>query len=114
MENCIFCKIVRGEIPSTKVLETEDVLVFRDIHPQAPQHLLVIPKTHVAQLNELGDDALTVKLIAAAKQSAEMVGIHQSGYRLVTNCNPDSGQEVYHIHFHVLGGKSLGGKLVSA
>ena len=109
MDNCIFCKIARGEIPSTKVYEDEYVLAFRDINPLAPKHVVVIPKRHVGSLNEL--DALTdaeqLDLLRTCKKVAEIEGITETGYRVASNCGADAGQTVGHLHLHVLGGGVL-------
>jgi histidine triad (HIT) family protein len=110
MSDCLFCKMVAGEIQPDVVFEDDDVLVFRDLNPQAPTHVLVIPKQHIATTNDL--DASTAhllgKMFLAAKQVAVDAGIAESGYRSVMNCNPGAGQSVYHIHLHVLGGRSMG------
>lgn len=110
MSDCIFCKIVNGDLPSKKVLETNDILVFHDVAPAAKEHVLVIPKKHIASLNEVTeqDASLLAKVILAAKQAAEKLGIAASGYRLINNIGADGGQVVHHIHFHVLGGEKLG------
>jgi histidine triad (HIT) family protein len=109
-EDCIFCKIVAGEILSTNVHETENTLAFEDINPVAPVHVLVIPKKHVATVNDLaGEDAgLVGEMILAAKEIAKIKEVDQSGYRIVFNTNRGAGQEVFHIHLHVLGGRALG------
>ncbi|WP_018870165.1 MULTISPECIES: histidine triad nucleotide-binding protein [unclassified Thioalkalivibrio] len=110
MEDCIFCKIVAGEIPATIVRETDDVIAFEDLHPQAPLHVLVIPRRHIATLNDLtAEDAETVGNMArvAAGIAAER-GYAEDGYRTVMNCNQQGGQTVYHIHMHLLGGRPLG------
>lgn len=109
--DCLFCKIVEGTIPSRKVYEDEYVYAFEDIQPQAPVHLLVIPKKHIASLNdaEPGDAELLGRVALAAQRVAREAGLAESGYRLVNNVGPDGGQVVYHIHFHVLGGEKLGG-----
>ncbi|WP_019021913.1 histidine triad nucleotide-binding protein [Thioalkalivibrio sp. ALE23] len=110
MEDCIFCKIVAGEIPATIVRETDDVIAFEDLHPQAPLHVLVIPRRHIATLNDLtAGDAETVGNMArvAAGIAAER-GYAEDGYRTVMNCNQQGGQTVYHIHMHLLGGRPLG------
>jgi len=109
MENCIFCKIVGKEIPARIVYEDDRILAFEDIHPQAPVHLLIIPKEHVSSLNELPEasgDILSYILIKA-RSLAEARGVRASGYRMVLNTAPDSGQEVFHIHFHLLGGRRM-------
>lgn len=109
MENCTFCKIIAGEIPSKKVYEDELCYAFYDIQPLAPQHFLVVPKVHIAAANEIaGDNAASVGHIFAviSKLTAELG--FSDGYRVVTNCGEDAGQTVKHLHFHVLGGKTLG------
>ncbi len=109
MTDCIFCKIAAGEIPATKVLETDDVVVFRDLNPQAPTHLLAIPRRHIATINDLQDDdaGLVGKLYLAARQVAADEGIADSGYRTVMNCREGAGQTVFHIHLHILGGRPM-------
>lgn len=109
-DSCIFCRIAAGEIPAKKVFENEDVMAFWDIAPKAPVHLLVIPKRHIATVNDIvsGDFELIGRLFDAAHQAAIAAEIDQRGYRLVTNVNADGGQEVFHIHVHLLGGKRLG------
>ena len=108
MENCLFCKIVAGEIPSTKVYEDEKVLAFRDIAPMAPTHVLVIPKTHIGSVAEITPDncELVAHIFTVIPKIAEAEGL-QGGYRVVSNCGPDAGQTVPHLHFHILGGKAL-------
>lgn len=107
---CIFCKIAGGEIPSNAVYEDEHVYAFRDLHPQAPHHILIIPRKHVATLNDFSDADTHVmgSLILAAKKIANKLGVDQQGYRLVTNCNEDGGQTVFHVHMHFLAGRGLG------
>lgn len=109
MENCIFCKIARGEIPCQKIYEDETVLVFKDINPEAPVHILLIPKKHINSINELQEEDTNIisHIFIIAKKVAGDMGIHESGYRIVTNCGNDGGQTVQHIHFHLLGGRSL-------
>jgi histidine triad (HIT) family protein len=109
VEDCIFCKIIAGEIPSNVVLETKDVIVFRDLTPQAPVHLLAIPRQHIATINDLQDtDALQMgNLFLAAKAAAEKEGIAEEGYRTVMNCGEGAGQSVFHVHLHILGGRPL-------
>lgn len=109
MNDCIFCKIINGEIPSEKVYEDELVLSFKDINPEAPSHVLIIPKKHISSLNELKeeDEKIISHVFMVAKEIAEKLGIANSGYRIVTNCGEDGGQTVSHIHFHLLGGRSL-------
>ena len=108
MENCLFCKIVRGEIPSTKVYEDEKVLAFRDIAPMAPTHILVIPKAHIASVNEVNAEnaAIVAHIFTVIPQIAAAEGL-ANGYRVVSNCGEDAGQTVQHLHFHILGGKKL-------
>ncbi|GFN30331.1 histidine triad nucleotide-binding protein [Paenibacillus xylaniclasticus] len=109
--SCIFCKIVNGELPSRKAYESDAVLAFHDISPQAPVHVVIIPKKHIDTMNEVEsgtDDAVMAELLHAARQVARELGIAESGYRLVNNCNDDSGMEVHHLHFHLLGGRKLG------
>lgn len=108
-ENCLFCKMVSGAIKPDKVLETDEILAFRDINPQAPLHVLVIPKRHIATLNDLcaEDAALIGKLTLAAAEIARANGIAEGGYRTVMNCNKDAGQSVWHVHLHMLGGRVM-------
>ncbi|MEN8167696.1 MAG: histidine triad nucleotide-binding protein [Pseudomonadota bacterium] len=110
MDNCLFCKFVSGEIKPDLVYEDEEVLAFRDVNPQAPTHVLVIPKRHISTLNELesGDAELMGKLYLAARKVAEDEGIAEPGYRTLINCNADGGQAVFHIHLHLLGGRPMG------
>jgi len=109
MDNCLFCKIVAGDIPADILYETDNVLAFRDINPQAPFHALIIPKKHIATINHLEneDAALVGQLYLAAKQLAEQEGFVERGYRTVMNCGEEGGQTIYHIHLHVLAGRSL-------
>jgi len=109
MADCLFCKMVAGEIKPDTVYEDENVLAFRDISPQAPMHVLVIPKRHISTLNDLVEDdaQLVGQLTLAAAKVAEQEGVADSGYRTVMNCNADGGQTVFHIHMHVLAGRSL-------
>ena len=108
MENCIFCKIAAGEIPSTKVYEDEQVLAFRDINPMAPTHILVIPKTHIPSVAGITEENanLVAHIFTVIPQIAEKEGL-VNGYRVVSNCGPDAGQTVPHLHFHILGGREL-------
>ena len=107
--DCLFCKIVAGEIPADIVYETDHVLAFRDISPQAPTHVLVIPKKHIPTINDLGEeDTDTVgRLFLAAAEVAKAEGIADEGYRTIMNCNAGAGQTVFHIHLHVLGGRPM-------
>ena len=106
--NCIFCKIVAGEIPSAKVYEDEKVLAFRDIQPMAPTHILVIPKTHIPSVDGITPEnsSLVAHIFEVIPKIAEAEGLI-SGYRVVSNCGPDAGQTVPHLHFHILGGREL-------
>jgi histidine triad (HIT) family protein len=106
-DDCLFCRIVRQEIPAKLIFENEHCVAFRDINPQAPVHVLVVPKTHVASLNEARDAATIGHLSLAAAQIARSEGIAESGYRTVVNTNRDAGQTVFHIHLHLLGGREL-------
>jgi histidine triad (HIT) family protein len=108
-QNCLFCKIVAGEVPAAKVFEDERAVVFRDINPQAPTHALVIPRKHVASLGEAGgdDEALLGHLLLVAARVAREAGHAEGGYRTVINTNADAGQTVFHLHVHVLGGRRL-------
>jgi len=105
--DCLFCRIVRREIPATLVHEDEHTLAFRDIDPKAPTHVLVIPKAHIASLNEASDAAALGQLLLAARDIAKSEGISTSGYRTVINTGADSGQTVHHVHVHVLGGRHM-------
>ena len=109
MTDCIFCKIIAGEIPSTQVYADETVIAFRDINPVAPTHILIIPRDHIETVNDLtvDDETLVGHLFTTAKQIAEEQGVAESGYRLIINCGPDSRQEVYHIHLHLIGGQRM-------
>jgi len=109
MTDCLFCKMVAGEIQPDVVFENDEVLAFRDVNPQAPTHVLVIPKAHISTTNDLDADNAHIigKLYLAAKQIAMDAGIAEPGYRMVMNCNPGAGQSVYHIHLHVLGGRAM-------
>jgi histidine triad (HIT) family protein len=107
-DSCLFCRIVRGEIPAKVVREDEHTLAFRDIDPKAPTHVLVIPKEHVATLNDATDPALVGRLLIAAKEIAASEGIAEQGYRTIVNCGAGAGQTVFHLHLHLLGGRSLG------
>lgn len=114
MDDCIFCKIIKGEIPSEKIYEDEDILAFKDINPATPIHVLVIPKKHISTLMEIEqeDSELMTKIMRAIQKVAKQLGVDKSGFRLIANCGPDSGQEVMHIHFHLLAGKKMGPKIV--
>jgi histidine triad (HIT) family protein len=109
MEHCLFCKIATGAIPSQIVYQDDDVVAFTDINPQAPIHILLIPRQHIASMTELTlkDGPILAKLFVTAQKLAHEKGIDESGYRLVTNMGPDAGQSVFHLHFHLLGGRAL-------
>ena len=109
MDNCLFCKIIKGDIPSTCVYQDEKTYAFRDIAPMAPTHVLVVPKTHVSGMSAIDelDDATLAACLRAARKVAELEGLLESGFRVVSNCGKDGCQSVRHLHFHVLGGKQL-------
>ncbi len=107
MTSCLFCKMVAGEIKPDIVFEDDSVLAFRDINPQAPVHLLIIPKVHIATLNALDDTLLAGQLLQTAIQLAKQEGLSEHGYRTVFNCNSQGGQEVFHVHLHLLGGRQM-------
>ena len=113
-EDCLFCRIIKGEIPSSKVYEDEDVLAFKDINPAAPIHVLVIPKKHIVSLAEMEDkdEKIISKIYKVINEIAEKQGFNEKGYRVIVNCGKDGGQEVGHLHFHLLAGKQLGEKIV--
>jgi histidine triad (HIT) family protein len=107
--SCPFCRIVAGGAPADVLHETDTVVAFRDLRPQAPAHILLIPKEHIEDLTEIGDEhgTVLVDIVKAAAHLAETEGIHESGWRLVANVGPDAGQSVYHLHFHLLGGRPM-------
>ena len=113
MSDCLFCKIIAGEIPSTKVYEDEKVYAFRDINPQAPVHVIVVPKMHIASANEITEE--NADCVAACFQAmpkiAKAEGL-EDGYRIINNCGAAAGQTVMHLHFHLVGGRNLGEKIV--
>ena len=113
-ENCVFCKIIKGEIPSNKVYEDNEILAFKDINPAAPIHVLVIPKKHIKSLADMkdGDEEIIAKIYSVINKIAEKQGFKEKGYRVIVNCGKDGGQEVEHLHFHLLAGKQLGEKIV--
>ncbi|MEG2893349.1 MAG: histidine triad nucleotide-binding protein [Clostridium sp.] len=109
MMDCLFCKIINGDIPSTKVYEDEWVYAFNDISPAAPVHVLIIPKNHIPSVNEINssNEEIISKIFSAASKIAADLGISEGGYRIVNNCGKDGGQTVHHLHFHLIGGRSL-------
>ena len=114
MEDCLFCKIIKGEIPSSKVYEDDEILAFKDINPAAPIHILVIPKKHITSLIEIeeSDERLIGKIYKTINKIAKEQEFDQKGFRVIVNCGEDGGQEVGHLHFHLLAGKKLGDKIV--
>ena len=108
--DCLFCKIIAGEIPSSKVYEDDLVYAFNDISPAAPTHVLIIPKKHISSANELNEEnaAIVSHIFLVAGKIARQLGIFENGYRIVNNCGKDGGQTVGHLHFHLLGGRNLG------
>lgn len=114
MEDCIFCKIVKGEIPAQKVYEDDNVLAFNDINPAAPVHVLVIPKKHIENILKLEaeDEYILIELFNSIKKIAKELNLEKDGFRLISNCGKDAGQEVMHLHFHILAGGKLGPKIV--
>jgi len=109
MSDCIFCRIAAGEIPADIVYEDDLVVGFRDLSPQAPTHVLLIPRKHIATLNDLApeDDAIIARLYTAAVQVAAREGLAERGYRTLINCNADGGQTVFHVHLHLMGGRQM-------
>lgn len=116
MNDCIFCKIMKGEIPSDRVYENERLVCFRDIHPVTPVHVLIVPREHIRDMNELAGREDAGEILKAVAEAAEIVaekeGIRERGYRLINNCGAEAGQSVPHLHFHLLGGKVLGETLI--
>jgi histidine triad (HIT) family protein len=110
MENCLFCKIAGGQIPSKIVYQDEDVVAFEDINPQAPHHILLIPRRHIASMSDLTpeDGPTLAMLLIVANKLAQKLGLSERGYRFLTNVGPDAGQAVYHLHFHLIGGRKFG------
>lgn len=108
--DCLFCKILAGDIPADVIFESDDAIAFRDINPKAPTHVLIIPREHIATINELsaGDAAVVGNLFLVAKQIAKQEGIADDGYRVTMNCNAGAGQTVFHLHLHLLGGRQMG------
>jgi len=107
MNTCLFCKMVAGDIKPDVVFEDESVFAFRDINPQAPVHILIIPKVHITTLNDLDNTLLAGHLLQTAVNLAKQEGLSEDGYRTVFNCNKKGGQEVYHVHLHLLGGRQM-------
>ena len=107
-ENCLFCRVVRKEIPAQIVAETEDCVAFRDINPQAPVHILVVPRQHIPMVKDVKEPAVVGKLTQLAADLARREGVADSGYRLVINSGADAGQTVFHLHMHLLGGRHMG------
>ncbi len=114
MEDCLFCKIVKGEIPSKKVYEDEEILAFEDINPAAPIHILIIPKKHITSLAylEKEDEPLVGKIYGVMNKIATEKGFKEDGYRVIVNCGKNGGQEVMHLHFHLLAGRKFGEKII--
>lgn len=114
MEDCVFCKIIKGEIPSDKVYEDEEIIAFKDIQPAAPIHVLIIPKKHIENLLEVKeeDSYLISHIYQVINKIAKDLNIEEDGFRVIVNCGKDAGQEVMHLHFHLLAGRKLGSKIV--
>lgn len=114
MQDCVFCKIVDRQLPSTVVYEDDKVMAFNDINPVAPIHVIIIPKEHIANVNGLTEENAQVMgdIHLAAKKIAEKLGIADKGYRLINNCGPDAGQTVFHLHYHLIAGVKLGAKII--
>ncbi len=110
MENCLFCKIAAGQVPSRIVYQDEDVVAFEDINPQAPHHVLIVPRRHIASMTDLTleDGPILARMFTTATKLAREMGIDERGYRIVANVGHDAGQSVFHLHFHLLGGRRLG------
>ncbi|MCX7710326.1 MAG: histidine triad nucleotide-binding protein [Clostridia bacterium] len=114
MDNCIFCKIINKEIPSTVVYEDDRVLAFKDIQPVAPVHVLIVPKKHIPSVKDIqpGEEGYLVDIHKAAVKIAQELGIAENGFRLINNCGKGGGQTVFHLHYHLIGGAELGAKLI--
>lgn len=116
MSDCIFCKIVRGEIPATFIYEDDHLVVFKDTHPVAPVHVLIVPKKHVANIVELAGctdgEVLLGQVLRAIPAVAKLLHVDAAGFRLINNCGRDGGQTIEHVHFHLIGGKALGDGLI--
>ena len=107
MPECIFCNIIEGKLPADFVYQDDDIVAFQDVQPQAPVHFLIVPREHIRNLNEFDNEYLAAKIFRVAAQLAADNGIAEDGYRLVGNCNAAGGQTVYHVHFHLLGGRNM-------
>jgi histidine triad (HIT) family protein len=109
MTDCLFCKIRDGEIPADIVFENDDVLAFNDVNPQAPIHIIIIPRKHISTINDVedADEAILGRLFSVAKEIAKQRGVSDDGYRLVVNCNEKAGQTVFHIHMHLMAGRAM-------
>lgn len=114
MDNCIFCKIISGEIPTNKIYEDEEIIAFNDINPQMPTHILVVPKKHIESIIDItkDDEILIGRIYTAINKIAKELGIDKNGFRVITNCGEDAGQTVKHLHFHILAGKKMSEKVV--
>jgi histidine triad (HIT) family protein len=114
MENCIFCKIIDKQIPSDVVYEDDTIIAFKDIQPAAPVHVLIVPKKHISSIKEIdpGNADILKDIHLAANKIAKKLGVSEKGYRLINNCGADAGQTVMHIHYHLIGGKNLGPKII--
>ncbi|MEG0873276.1 MAG: histidine triad nucleotide-binding protein [Clostridia bacterium] len=112
-DDCLFCKIIKGDMPCEKVYENDTVIAFKDIDPVAPVHILIIPKVHIQDMNELEDENISYisEVYKAIKEVAKICDVSKSGYRVICNCGKDGGQVVNHLHFHLIGGKHLGPKI---
>ena len=112
-DDCLFCKIIKGEIPSTKVYEDESVIAFKDLNPQAPVHILVVPKKHYENVLDVEEnDNIISKIYLAINKIAKQEGFEKTGFRVINNCGKDAGQTVMHMHFHVIAGKKLGENII--
>mgnify|MGYP001560637343 CR=1 FL=1 len=108
---CIFCRIVKKEIPSTIVLETENLMVIKDINPQSPAHLLIIPKTHYSTLLDCSDKTLLADMLVTANEAAKKIAVDKKGFRIIINTNEEGGQTVFHLHMHLMAGRPLSGMM---
>jgi len=114
MRDCIFCKIVNKQIPADIVYEDDVVLAFNDIHPVAPVHILLVPKAHIASLNDIEESNIKIigNIHLAIKRIAKLAGVSDTGYKVISNCGKDAGQTVFHLHYHIVGGKNFGDALI--